>query len=120
MAQLELLKDEIERNGALVYVAAEKRKGIFHPEKFLTEHPVSFPFLLDEDRAVTKAWGVYHRIGADAFNIARPATFVVDIHAMCRFAYVGIDQRDRAPIDAVLHHLRGLKKPESGKYSAEQ
>ena len=120
MAQFEPLKDEIDNLGTLLYVAAEKRAGVFHPEKFFTEHQVSFPFLLDEDRKVTKAYGVYHRIGVDAFNIARPATFVVDVHAMARFAYVGIDQRDRAPLEAVMHTLRGLKRPETGKYSAEQ
>jgi len=120
MAQFEPLKDEIEKLGALVYVAAEKRSGIFRPEKFFSEHEVSFPFLLDEDRAVTHSYGVHHRIGIDALNIARPATFVVDTHAMARFAYVGIEQRDRAPVEAVMHILRGLKKPESGKYSAEQ
>lgn len=120
MAQFEPLKDEIENLGALVYVAAEKRTGMFRPDKYFAEHPISFPFLLDEDREVTKSYGVYHRLAVDAFNIARPATFVVDIHAMARFAYTGIDQRDRAPIEAVMHVLRGLKKPESGKYSAEQ
>lgn len=120
MAQFEPLKDEIEKLGALAYVAAEKRTGLFHPEKFFADHQVGFPFLLDEDRAVTKSYGVYHRIGRDAFHIARPATFVIDIHAMARFAYVGIDQRDRAPLEAVMHILRGLKHPESGKYSAEQ
>lgn len=120
MAQFESYKNEIERYGSLVYIAAEKRSGMFHPEKFLREHPVSFPFLLDEDRTVTKAYGVYHRIGRDAFNIARPATFLVDGYGMSRFTYVGIDQKDRAPIEAVLHIFRGLKRPESGKYSAEQ
>jgi len=120
MAQFEPLQAEIDNLGALLFVAAEKRTGVFHPEKFFAEHQVSFPFLLDEDRAVTKSFGVYHRIGLDAFNIARPATFVVDIYAMARFAYVGIDQRDRAPLEAVMHTLRGLKHPESGKYSAKQ
>jgi peroxiredoxin len=120
MAQFEPIKSEIEKFGALVYIAAEKRAGMFHPEKFFTDHQVSYPFLLDEDRVVTKSYGVYHRIGKDAFHIAHPATFVVDIHAMTRFAYVGIDQRDRAPIEAALHIFRDLKRPESGKYSAEQ
>ena len=120
MAQLEPFQDEIDKVGALMYIAAEKRAGMFHPEKFFTDHQVSYPFLLDEDRMVTQSYGVYHRIGKDAFNIAHPATFVVDIHAMARFAYVGIDQRDRAPIEAVLHIFRGLNRPESGKYSAEQ
>lgn len=119
MAQVEPHKHEIEALGALLYVAAEKRTGMFHPEKFLREHPISFPFLLDEDRKVTKSYGVYHRIGKDAFNIARPATFVVDKGGVARFAYVGIDQRDRAPIEAVLHVLRELNDPKSGKDSAE-
>ena len=120
MAQFEPLSNEIADLGALLYVAAEKRTGIFHPEKFLAEHPVSFPFLLDEDRAVTKSYGVYHRFGRDAFHIAHPATFVVDAGGVARFAYVGIDQRDRAPVEAVMHVLRGLKRPETGKDSAEQ
>ena len=120
MAQLESYKDEIVKYGSLVYIAAEKRSGMFHPEKFFQQHPISFPFLLDEDRAVTKAYGVYHRLALDAFHIAKPATFVVDGYAMSRFSYVGIDQKDRAPIEAALHIVRGLKRPESGRYSAEQ
>jgi peroxiredoxin len=120
MAQFEPVKDEIEPLGTLVYVAAEKRSGMFHPEKFFRDHPVSFPFLLDEDRTATKSWGVYHRFGKDAFNIARPATFVIDKGGVARFAYIGIDQRDRAPIEAILHVLHELKGPETGKYSTEQ
>jgi peroxiredoxin len=109
MAQFELLKDEIGKTGASVlYIAAEKRGGLFKPEKFLAEHPVSFPFLLDEDRRVTKEYGVYHRIGLDAYNIARPATMVVDPGSVVRFVYVGADQHDRAPMDKVLQALKRL------------
>jgi peroxiredoxin len=54
MAQFEPMVGEIEDAKAqLVYIAAEKRHGIFKPEKFLEKHPVSFPLLLDEDRSVT-------------------------------------------------------------------
>lgn len=120
MTQFESHKDEIKSIGGLVFVAAEKRAGMFHPEKFFRDHQVSFPFLLDEDRTVTKSYGVYHRLGVDAFNIAHPATFVVDQSGLARFAYVGIDQKDRAPLDAVLHVFRGRKGPVSGKFSAEQ
>ena len=107
MAQLEPLKDEIEKAGASVlYIAAEKRGGLFKPEKFLAEHPVSFPFLLDEDRKVTKAYGLYHRIGMDAYNIAHPATLVVDRGGVIRYLYVGANQHDRAPMEKVLENLR--------------
>jgi len=109
MAQLEPLKGEIEKAGASVlYIAAEKRGGLFKPERFLAEHPVSFPFLLDEDRKVTKAYGLHHRIGMDAFNIAHPATLVVDLGGAIRYLYVGANQHDRAPMEKVLEVLKGI------------
>jgi len=106
MAQLEPHRDEIERAGSLLYIAAEKRGGLFKPEKYLAEHPVSFPFLLDEDRAVTKAYGIYHRLAHDAINIARPATFIVDRRGNLRFVYVSSDQKDRADISSLLQQLQ--------------
>ena len=79
MAQLEPMKTEIEQAGAqLVYIAAEKSAGVWKPAKFLRSHPVSYPFLLDEERPVTKAYGLYHRFGVDALHIAHPASLVID------------------------------------------
>ncbi len=102
MAQFEPYKDEIDRTGTLVFIAAEKRAGIFKPEQYLEKNPISFPFLLDEDRRVTREYGVYHRIAKDAFNIARPATFVIGRDGIIRYLYVGKDQHDRADLRAVL------------------
>jgi peroxiredoxin len=107
MAQLELMKSEIERAGAqLAYIAAEKATGVWKPAKFLASRPVSFPFLLDEDRAVTKAYGLCHRIGMDAFNIAHPATLVIDRDRKVDYIYRGESQTDRAPFDQVLEAVR--------------
>jgi peroxiredoxin len=109
MAQLEPMKSEIERAGAqLVFIAAEKRDGMFKPVKVLEKKPVSFPFLLDEDRTVTKAYGLYHRLGKDAINIAHPATLVIDRAGMVRFIYRGDDQLDRAPMEQVMEAVRKL------------
>ena len=111
MAQFEPLKNRIEGAGATVlYVAAEKREGFFKPAKFLAEHPVSFPFLLDEERKITKTYGLYHRIGMDAFNIAHPATLVVDRVGVIRFIYRGDNQADRAPLEQVFDVLNKLTK----------
>ena len=114
MAQFEPVQDQLATLGAsLVYVAAEKRTGMFHPEKYFAGHPISFPFLLDEDRRVTKAYGVYHAIGLDALNIAHPATFVIGSTGNIRMIYVGIDQRDRMPVQAILEVVRAsLRYPE--------
>jgi peroxiredoxin len=109
MAQLEPYKDDIEKAGAqLLYIAAEKGEGFFKPAQFLKKHPVSFPFLLDEDRSVTKAYGLYHRIGHDAFNIAHPATLVVDRQRTVRYIYRGDNQTDRAPIEQVMDAVKKI------------
>ena len=114
MAQVEPVKEELAALGAsLIYVAAEKRAGMFRPEKYFAEHRISFPFLLDEDRRVTKAYGVHHAVGLDALNIAHPATFVIGNNGNIRMIYVGIDQRDRMPVQAILEVLRAIPKEEA-------
>lgn len=121
MTQLESYKEDLQRLGAnVLYIAAEKREGLFKPEKFLSEHPVSFPFLLDEHRHVTKAYGVYHRIGIDAINIAHPATFVIDAAGRIRYIYVGASQTDRAPFDQVLQAVRDAKSKLNGPATEEK
>jgi peroxiredoxin len=110
MAQFEPYKVEIlEAAAQLVYIAAEKGEGVFKPAQFLESHPISFPFLLDEDRAVTKAYGLYHRIGRDAINIAHPASLVVDRGGTVRYIYRGDSQTDRAPVEDVLGAVRRLR-----------
>ncbi len=106
MAQFEPHQSRIAAAGSLLYIAAEKRGGLFKPEEFLRKQPVSFPFLLDEDRQVTKRYGLYHRVGTDAFNIAHPATLVVDRKARLRFIYRGENQRDRAPLQEIFAALQ--------------
>lgn len=111
MAQFGPVKDEFEKAGAeVLFVAAEKREGLFKPAKYLEKNPVAFPFLLDEDRGVTKAYGVYHRLGTDAFNIARPATFVVGRDGSIRYLYVGKNQHDRAPMESILEAVRAAQR----------
>jgi peroxiredoxin len=92
----------------LLFIAAEKRDGMFKPVKFLEKHPVSFPFLLDEDRTVTKAYGLYHWLATDAINIAHPATLVIDGDGTVRYIYRGENQADRAPMEQVLEAVRKL------------
>ncbi len=110
MAQLEPYHKDIEAaGGSLAFIAAEKREGLFKPAEYLAKHPISAPFLLDENRQVTKAYGVYHRIGLDAYNIARPATFVVAPDGVIRWIYVGQNQYDRSPADEMLKAVRAIR-----------
>ena len=101
---------EIGTAGAqLVFIAAEKRDGVWRPLRFFERHPISSIFLLDEDRSVTKAYGLYHRFGRDAINIAHPASLVVDHGGILRYIYRGDRQTDRAPVETVLEAVRKLK-----------
>jgi peroxiredoxin len=109
MAQLEPHRCEIEQRGAAwVFIAAEKRDGLWKPAKYLSKHPTEFPFLLDEDRSATKAYGLYHALGHDAIRVAHPATLVVDRAGIVRYIYRGEDQTDRAPVEEVLAALRAI------------
>src|ERR1700687_5819352 len=115
MAQFESRKPEIQAAGAqLVFIAAERRDGVWRPGKFLEKHPISGVFLLDEDRAVTKAYGLHHAFGTDALNIAHPATLVIGRDnngsnyggGLVRYIYRGANQLDRAPLDDVIQALQ--------------
>jgi|SRR5208282_1751259 peroxiredoxin len=122
MTQLESKRKEIEAAGAqLAFLAAEKRDGMWKPAKFLEKHPIASVFLLDEDRAVTKAYGLYHALGTDAIKIAHPATLVIDRsdsdrsdidrsandgNGVVRYIYRGDNQLDRAPLDEVFRALQ--------------
>jgi peroxiredoxin len=98
---------EIGTAGAqLVFIAAEKRDGVWRPLRFFERHPISSIFLLDEDRSVTKAYGLHHALAPDAINIARPATLVIDRGSFIRYIYRGDNQLDRAPLDQVLGALK--------------
>jgi peroxiredoxin len=109
MARVESIKDEIAQAGAeLAFIAAEKRDGVFKPSKFLEKNPVSFPFLLDEDRVATKNYGLYHLIGMDALNIAHPASMVIDRDRVVQYIYRGDNQHDRAPFTDVLAAVKKL------------
>jgi len=116
MAQFESLKSEIEAAGAQVaFIAAEKRDGIWKPGTYLQKHPVSWPFLLDEDRTVIKAYGLQNPLALDAFNIAHPATLIVDRESTVRYIYRGANQHDRAPMREVLAASREAKASQAAQ-----
>jgi peroxiredoxin len=110
VAQVGSHEKEFDEAGAqVVFIAAEKREGMFKPTEWLEKNPTPYPYLLDEDRTVTKSYGVYHRLGVDAINIARPATFVIRADGIIQYVFVGSSQTDRAPIEEVLDAVRAAR-----------
>jgi methyl-accepting chemotaxis protein len=73
--------------------------------RYIEESGLPFNILVDESRDVLKAYGVWHRFGLDAWNIARPALFLIDSYGTIHYSYVG-DSQEEFPgpeeIDAAL------------------
>lgn len=68
---------------------------------------------------MSKAYGVWHRIGLDAWNIARPALFIVDKAGTIRYSFVARSQDEFPAHDEILRELQrvsdeGLKGSERG------
>ena len=51
-----------------------------------------FDILVDDSRETLKAYGVWQRIGFDAWNIARPALFLIDRGGIVRYSFVASTQ----------------------------
>lgn len=62
--------------------------------RYIEDSGLPFNILIDESRDVIKAYGAWHRIGLDAWNIARPALFLIDPTGQIRYSYIGENQQD--------------------------
>ena len=62
--------------------------------RYIEETGLPFNILVDESREVVKAYGVWHRAGLDAWNIARPAAFLIDRDGSIRYSFIGGSQRE--------------------------
>ena len=76
--------------------------------RYAETHNIIFPLLIDKERRAIKNYGVYHWLGLDAYNIARPAAFVIDKAEIIQFIYVGSHQFDLVKRDDIIACLKRL------------
>ena len=55
-----------------------------------------------------RAYGVWHRVGLDAWNIARPAVFLIDTDGRIRYSFIADRQREFPTQEEILAELDGL------------
>ena len=67
----------------------------------MEEAGLPFHILVDETREVTKRYGVWHRLGLDAWNISRPALVVIDATGVIRGIFVGESQEEFPAADEI-------------------
>ena len=75
---------------------------------FAERNGIMFPLLVDKDRSVIKSYGVYHWLSFEAYNIARPATFIIDKQGIIRFMYIGSHQFDMVDQIEILDRLQSI------------
>ncbi len=111
MTQFESAYHEFEtRNAGVVFIAAQKIDGLFRGKEHVHKHRYSFPVLFDETRAVTRAYGVHHALGLDAYNIARRAAFVVGGEGKICWIAVSPQQREGPRLEDVFAAIEACGK----------
>lgn len=83
-------------------VVAQNRDAV---RRYIEETGLPFDILIDERRDMSRAYGVYHRIGLDAYNIARPAVFLVDQDGRIPYSFIGDNQREYPRQEEILAAL---------------
>ena len=83
----------------MVGVLPQNRDAV---RRYIEETGLPFDILIDERREMAKAYGVWHRIGIDAWNIARPAVFLIEPDASIRYSFIGDNQRQYPAQEEIL------------------
>lgn len=73
--------------------------------RHIEETGLPFNILVDEPRDVLKAYGVWHRLGFDAWNIARPALFLIDRAGSIRYSFIGESQEEFPAHEEILRAI---------------
>ena len=60
--------------------------------RYVEDSGLPFNILVDESRAVVKLYGVWHHFGFAAWNIARPALFLIAPGGDIRYSFIGESQ----------------------------
>lgn len=103
-----------ESDCKVVVVVCERQETV---DAYLAAHPVPFPVLIDADRNVTRAYGVWQRFSLPKGNIARPSSFLMDRCGYVQYAYVARLQIHSANLEEILDTLgtlgTGARGPEA-------
>lgn len=83
---------------------------MFKGKEYLSKHPYPFPLLFDETREITRAYGVYRRIGLDAYNIAQRAIFIVGGEGNICWIAVSPNQFESPEISEILRAIEACDK----------
>ena len=73
--------------------------------RYIEETGLPFDILVDESRAVVKAYGVWHAFGLAAWNIAKPALFLIDRSGAIRYSFIADRQQEFPSHEEIMGRL---------------
>jgi len=89
----------------VVAVVAQSSDAV---KRHIEESGLPFNILIDESRETLKGYGVWHRVGLDAWNIARPSVFLIDRKGAIGYSFIA-DRQDEFPShEEILAAIRAL------------
>ena len=94
----------------MLFIAAQKIDGLFRGKEYLNKHKYPFPVLFDETREVTRAYGVHHALGIDAYNIAKRSVFVIGGKEEVCWIAVSPHQREAPDIQSIVRAIEPCEK----------
>ena len=101
-------REYVARGVQVVTVVAQSSDVV---KRYVEDQGLPFNILIDESRDVLKAYGVWHRLGLDAWNIARPALFVIDRAGTIRYSFVSQHQDEFPTHEDIMKELDKLESP---------
>jgi len=82
-------------------------------KRYIEDTGLPFDILIDDTRDTVKAYGVWHRVGFDAWNIARPSLFIIDREGLVRYVFVADFQTEFPEHAVIVGELRKISSQES-------
>ncbi len=89
----------------VVAVVAQRSEKV---RRYIEDTGLPFDILVDDSRDTIKAYGVWHQIGFDAWNIARPALFLIDRQGIVRYSFVASNQFEFPATEEILGEVAKL------------
>jgi peroxiredoxin len=96
----------VTRGAQVVAVLAQRSEKV---KRYVEGSGLPFHVLVDDAREVLRAYGVWHRLGFDAWNIAHPALFLIDRVGVVHAVFVSDAQHefpDHETITGAIERIR--------------
>lgn len=95
----------LERRTGILVIACEAPRTM---AGYLADRPSPLTLLSDPERRVARSYGVLKRFSLPVWNVARPASFLIDRCGFVRYAYRARLSIHAAPTEEILQALEHL------------